>query len=66
MPARAGDRSTTVADPLPELDDIPEDDDALHVPDHVLQQALEDGRPWSEDDDEDTVPDDLDDDGEDG
>lgn len=47
----------------PELDHIPEDDDALHVPDHALAEALAAGRPWSEDDDEDTVPDDLDDDG---
>lgn len=53
-----------MADPLPELDPIPEDDEALHIPDHALEQAQADGRPWSEDDDEDTIPDDLDDDGE--
>ena len=57
-------RCHTMSDPLPELDDIPDDDEALHVPDHALEQALADGRPWSEDDDEDTIPDDLDDDGE--
>lgn len=50
-------------DPL-ELDVIPDDDDALHIPDHALTHALTDGPPWSEDDDEDTIPDDLDDDGE--
>lgn len=50
-------------DPL-ELDVIPDDDDALHIPDHTLTHALTDGPPWSEDDDEDTIPDDLDDDGE--
>lgn len=53
-----------MADPLPELDTIPDDDDAIHTPDHALEQTLTDGRPWSEDDDEDTIPDDLDDDGE--
>lgn len=34
--------------------------------DYALKQALADGRPWSEDDDENSIPDDLDDDGEEG
>lgn len=36
-----------MADRLPELDDIPDFDEALHVPGHALAQALADGRPWS-------------------
>lgn len=47
-----------------ELDEIPENDEALQLPDHAMQQATEDGRAWSEDDDEDDIPDDLEDDGE--
>lgn len=46
-----------------ELDDLAEDDPALQLPDHCLAQVFADGRAWSEDDDEGTVPDDLDDDG---
>lgn len=47
-----------------ELDDIPEDDEALGYPDHAMIHAIEEGRPDSEDDEEDTVPEDLEDDGE--
>lgn len=53
-----------MANELPELDEIDGDDEALNLPDHAMEQALADGRAWSEDDDEDTEPEDLDDDGE--
>lgn len=53
-----------MANEMPELDEIDGDDEALTLTDHALEQALADGRAWSEDDEDGTVPDDLDDDGE--
>lgn len=48
--------------PTPELDDIDPNDEAMQLVDHCVERDY----PWSEDDDEDTIPDDLDDDGEEG
>lgn len=45
----------------PELDDIDPDSEEMQLPDCVAYD-----HPWSEDDDEDTVPDTLDEDGEQG
>src|SRR5699024_3199095 len=61
-PRTAGGRRITMPKPPIELDAVDDiDPEALDLTDEA---ARNDDPPWSEDDDEDTIPDDLDDDGE--